>query len=225
MRTTFFAVLVIFMLPMMGWAQDTPYPQANYPLAKVSFRDFKEVMTEVETHRESRLIDFDTFLVMGKEPGVVILDTRSSFRFERIHLKGAKHLAFTDFTQENLAKLIPDPSTKILIYCNNNFEGNQTDFATKVFVPNLLTGPKIATQIASQEKPRMMALNIPSYINLYGYGYRNVYELHELVDVKDSRVEFEGSVVANNALRPLEQGSERLDQKSKPLQQKLGRLK
>ena len=40
----------------------------------------------------------------------------------------------------------------------------------------------------------MMALNIPTYVNLYGYGYKNVYELNELVNVKDSRIEFEGSI-------------------------------
>ena len=41
----------------------------------------------------------------------------------------------------------------------------------------------------------MMALNVPTYINLYGYGYRNVYELDELVNVNDARVLFEGSLV------------------------------
>ncbi len=41
----------------------------------------------------------------------------------------------------------------------------------------------------------MMAINIPTYVNLYGYGYRNVYELDELVSVRDPRIEFEGSVV------------------------------
>ncbi len=41
----------------------------------------------------------------------------------------------------------------------------------------------------------MMALNVPTYINLYGYGYRNVYELDELVNVKDRRITFEGSIV------------------------------
>lgn len=46
----------------------------------------------------------------------------------------------------------------------------------------------------------MMALNIPTYINLYGYGYRNVYELHELVDVKDPRIEFEGTIVEQKPL-------------------------
>jgi hypothetical protein len=53
----------------------------------------------------------------------------------------------------------------------------------------------VATQIASQAKPLMMALNIPTYVNLYGYGYRNVYELHELVKVTDPRIEFEGSIL------------------------------
>ena len=41
----------------------------------------------------------------------------------------------------------------------------------------------------------MMALNIPTYVNLYGYGYQNVYELDELVKVTDPRIKFEGSVV------------------------------
>jgi hypothetical protein len=40
-----------------------------------------------------------------------------------------------------------------------------------------------------------MALNIPTYVNLYGYGYQNVYELNELVNVNDPRIIFEGSIV------------------------------
>ena len=53
-----------------------------------------------------------------------------------------------------------------------------------------------AQNFASQAKPTMMALNVPTYINLYGYGYRNVYELDELVDVNDPRITFEGSIVS-----------------------------
>ena len=62
-------------------------------------------------------------------------------------------------------------------------------------MPRPKPGNPLANQFAAQEKPRMMALNIPTYINLYGYGYRNVYELHELVKVNDPRISFEGSVV------------------------------
>jgi hypothetical protein len=110
-------------------------------------------------------------------------------------VKGAKHLAFTDFTQDNLQKVIPSFETKILIYCNNNFDGNQTDFASKVALPRPKPGKAVATQFAAQSTPIMMALNVPTYINLYGYGYHNVYELHELVKVNDPRIVFEGSIV------------------------------
>ena len=139
---------------------------------------------------------------MSHDPGVIILDSRSAFRFERIHLQGATHLAFTDFTQDNLAKVIPSFDTKVLIYCNNNFDGNQTDFASKVASPRDFKNSAASKQLASQEKPLMMALNIPTYINLYGYGYRNVYELHELVKVSDPRVVFEGTTVEPRLLVP-----------------------
>ena len=190
MKSRIFLLSVVLLAANAVLAQNT-----NYPKAKVSFEDFKGLVAEVEAHRASRLINFDTFLKMSQEPGVIILDSRSAFRFERIHLKGAKHLAFTDFTQGNLAKVIPTFETTILIYCNNNFEGNQTDFASKVALPRPQPANAAATQFAAQSKPLMMALNIPTYINLYGYGYRNVYELHELVKVSDPRIVFEGTIV------------------------------
>jgi hypothetical protein len=40
-----------------------------------------------------------------------------------------------------------------------------------------------------------LALNIPTYINLYGYGYRNIFELSELISVHDPRIQFEGTEV------------------------------
>ena len=168
----------------------------NYPPAKVSFNDFKELVAAVEPHRAARLVDLDTFLKMSQEPNTIIFDSRSDFRYNRIHIKGARHLSFTDFTQDNLGKVILSFDTKILIYCNNNFEGNQTDFASKIALPGAVpSGDAVTAQFQSQEKPRMMALNIPTYVNLYGYGYRNVYELAELVHVDDPRIEFEGSIV------------------------------
>jgi hypothetical protein len=64
----------------------------------------------------------------------------------------------------------------------------------------------VASQFAAQAKPLMMALNIPTYINLYGYGYRNVYELHELVNVNDRRISFEGSIVEQKPLSQVSPG-------------------
>ena len=194
--STLFALVALFVSTPAS-AEQRPYPPA-----KVSYDDFKALVAEVEPHRQERLVDLDTFLKMSQEPGVVVLDTRSAFRFERIRLKGAKHLSFPDFTQDNLRKVIPSEETVVLIYCNNNFDGNEVDFASKVALPlrplprdgqEARVSPK--TQLTAQEKPVMLALNVPTYITLYGYGYRNVYELGELVKVSDPRVSFEGTVV------------------------------
>jgi hypothetical protein len=191
MKRTFVAVLLISLVGNpMAFGQSKKYRQA-----KVSFEDFKELVGAVERHRAERLIDFTTFLKKSKERNVIILDSRSAFRFDRIHLKGARHLAFTDFTQDNLAKVIPDFDTTILIYCNNNFEGDEVDFASKIArPPSDPANDRIASQMAVQAKPKMMALNIPTFVNLYGYGYHNVYELDELLEVTDKRVVFEGTL-------------------------------
>ena len=195
-------ISTLFALAALFLAIPVSAEQRPYPPAKVSYDDFKALVAEVEPHRQERLVDLDTFLKMSQEPGVVVLDTRSAFRFERIHLKGAKHLSFPDFTQDNLRKVIPFEETVVLIYCNNNFDGNEVDFASKVALPlrplsrdgqEAPVSPK--TQLKAQEKPVMLALNVPTYITLYGYGYRNVYELGELVKVSDPRVSFEGTVV------------------------------
>lgn len=90
-------------------------------------------------------------------------------------------------------KLIPNPNTKILIYCNNNFNGDQINFASKIAVPKTNEN-----EILGNKKPVMLALNIPTYINLYGYGYKNIYELDELVNVNDQRVKFEGTEINQN---------------------------
>ena len=175
-------------LPSTVFADSPDAPE--YPSAKVSYADFKTLVETVEKHRSERLVGLDEFLEMSKDPNTIILDTRSAERFERIHVAGAKHLNFSDFNQRSLAELIPDPTTRILIYCNNNFEGNPVDFTTKMVLP-----PTASDDVIDEERPVMMALNVPTYINLYGYGYQNVYELDELVNVSDQRIKFEGTVI------------------------------
>ena len=170
----------------------------EYPKARVSYEDFKELVAQVEPHRSERILSLDQFLQMSKQPNVIVLDTRSAFRYERIHIQGAKHLSFTDFTQANLAGVIPTPETTVLIYCNNNFDGNQIDFASKSAPARPSSNRSLGSQVASQDKPVQLALNVPTYINLYGYGYQNVYELGELVKVTDPRIQFEGTMVGKD---------------------------
>ena len=173
----------------------------DYPSAKVSYADFKGLIDEVEAHRAERLVGLDAFLEMAQDPNTIILDTRSAHRYDRIHVAGATHLNFSDFNQASLAEVIPSLDTRVLIYCNNNFDGNPVDFVTKVAMPASMSsndGARPEMTIVEEERPVMMALNVPTYIHLYGYGYQNVYELDELVDVTDERIRFEGSAVSKS---------------------------
>jgi len=153
--------------------------------SKVDFDAFERLVSEVKPHRAKRLISIEEFNAMSKKDNVFILDTRSKEMYDAKHIKGAIHLNFSNFTQKNLEALFPDKSTTILIYCNNNFDDDEVYFPTKMYIP----------PTESTKEELTLALNIPTYINLYGYGYKNVYELAELVSIFDERVQLEGTEV------------------------------
>ncbi len=111
------------------------------------------------------------FAKAARSEGALLLDARSADAFARGHLKGAVNLPFTDFTDEALRAVIGDDSQRpIYIYCNNNFRDHRAPVALK-------------------RAP--MALNIPTFVNLHGYGYRNVWELADVIGTGDAGVEWE----------------------------------
>jgi hypothetical protein len=167
MKTIFItSFLICFQIAAM-FAGDLSNPAIRYD-------QFTELTLKLAPVREKNRITEGQFIQMSAEPGTVILDARSKDRYDRIHVKGALHLAFTDFTDEALRKVIPDKSTRIMIYCNNNFDNEPVDLARKCIV---------------------VALNIQTFVNLHAYGYTNVRELGPLLDVKTTRIPFEGSTV------------------------------
>ena len=129
-------------------------PQIDYP-------GYQRLAREVRPHRQTHLVDFATFSAMARRPGVLILDARSESAFREGHLAGAVNLPLPDFTPESVRRVIGRRDRTILIYCNNNFSNNVRPVATKVI---------------------QLALNIQTYIQLYGHGYRNVYELNDVID-------------------------------------------
>lgn len=181
-------VLVLGILyTFKGWAQ--PGKISNQlPASRVDFDAYETLAKEVNEYRKNRLVSLSKFLSLSKDQNTVILDTRSTEMYNRKHIKGAIHLNFADFTQGNLRQLIPDLKTQILIYCNNNFDKDPVNFATKSVKSKSLNQKEIT-----------LALNIPTFINLYGYGYRNVYELADLVSVFNKGVAFEGTDVVRPA--------------------------
>ncbi len=140
--------------------------------SKVDYKGFRLLTEEVRDYRKSRMVTLDQFNAMSRDKDTIILDTRSASAFKGLHIKGAVHMNFSDFTASKLAKAIPKKNTRILIYCNNNFKDNKRFF---------------------EQKGMPLALNIPTFINLYGYGYKNVYELSENLSVKDKRLKLAGT--------------------------------
>jgi hypothetical protein len=145
-----------------------PPPMAN---PSIDMAGHLRVSGEAARHRQTHRVSEGDFIRMSRQPGTVILDARSREKYDELHVKGAINLSFPDISYETLNKALPDKKTRILIYCNNNFREGVPAFPMKA--------------ISS-------ALNLSTFITLYDYGYREVYELAPLLDVETSKIEFAG---------------------------------
>ena len=149
-------------------------PQIDYP-------SFRTLTTEVQAYRQQRLIDWETFVAAAAEEDVLILDARTERQFAEGHISGAVNLPLPEFSEERLAEVIGSADRPILIYCNNNFSNDVR--------PVML-------------KSGRLALNISTFIHLYGYGYRNVRELASVVDFDDPRIPWVRSGPAAGTAHP-----------------------
>lgn len=159
-----FVVLVIAIAAVFANGQMAAVPDNP----AIDMNGFLRIAGDAAKNRESRRLTEDDFIKMAAEKDVVILDARSKQKYDELHIKRAVNLSFPDITVASLARLLPDKNTRILIYCNNNFAGAEQPFPTKV---------------------APASLNISTYISLYTYGYRNIYELGPLLDIKKTKLE------------------------------------
>ena len=136
----------------------------------IDMEGYLRVAREAALHRQPRRVSEADFLRLSREPGTVVLDARSRAKYDELHVKGAVNLSFPDITVESLARVIPDRGARILIYCNNNFRNAE--------------GPV-------PMKAANASLNLSTYIALYSYGYRNVYELAPQLDLAQSVLEWD----------------------------------
>lgn len=160
------AILVLCGQPTLP-AQDKkaiPNPQIDYPGFLVGAK-------EVQSLREKRRVTEEDFLRMTQDPDTVVLDARSAQKYAMLHIQGAKNLSLPDVTEEELTKIIPTKSTRVLIYCNNNFDKAPAAFPGKA-IP--------------------ASLNIYTFNTLHSYGYTNVYELGPYIDITKSKLPFVG---------------------------------
>ncbi len=143
---------------------------AAIPNRLINYPGFLQDAAEVGKLRESRRVSEEEFIRMSGDPSTIVLDARSTEKYQLLHVKNAKHLSFPDITAEELAKIIPDKHTRVLIYCNNNFENERKAFPGKC---------------------ETASLNIYTFNTLFSYGYKNVYELGPLIDIQQSKLPFE----------------------------------
>jgi hypothetical protein len=155
------------MLLFAGLASAGEAPMAN-PL--IDYAAFERNVERVGELRANRRIAEADFIAMAADLGTVVLDARSREKFELLHVKGAKNLSLPDMTEEELAKIIPSRTTRIVIYCNNNFLNEPNAFPSKVL---------------------SASLNVYTINVLYAYGYTNVYELGPLIDIRKTLIPFE----------------------------------
>ena len=152
-------------------ATPAPAAPAAAPLAllnpQIDFDGYRTLIDEVRPYRLARLIDWATFIAAADDPGVLILDARSAEQFSAGHIRGAVNVPLPEFSVERLAEVIGNSDRPILIYCNNNFRNDRPPVMLK-------TG--------------RLALNLSTFTHLYGYGYRNVRELNDVMDFNDPRV-------------------------------------
>lgn len=128
---------------------------------QIDYDGFVALTIALAETREEHRLDLSAFTKKLAHGDAILLDTRSAEAFRQGHIEGAVNLPFSDFTDEKLAEVLgSDQRRPILIYCNNNFSDN-------------------APPVISKRAP--LALNIPTFINLHGYGYTNVWELGDVV--------------------------------------------
>jgi phage shock protein E len=163
-------VVIYCMLTYCGAAAAAPLhiheaePPSN---PKIDMRGYLAVAKLAAYDRETHRVSEDDFLHLSADPATIVLDARSKAKYDLLHVKGAINLNFADITVAELARLLPNKNARILIYCNNNFVNNERAFPTKM---------------------PTASLNLSTYIALYTYGYRNVYELAPLLDAGTTKL-------------------------------------
>ena len=80
----------------------------------IDYEGFLKLTKEVEPYRNKRKVDIHIFNKMSQDKNTIILDTRSKSAYDSVHIKGAIHLNFSDFTEGKLAKVIPNKNFHII---------------------------------------------------------------------------------------------------------------
>jgi hypothetical protein len=168
------AAVILCALGLSALATVAQTNSDSIPNRLIDYNSFLAGAAEVGRLRAEHRVTEERFIEMSTESGTVVFDARSDDKYARLHVIGAKHLSFPEITADGLARIFPHKTTRILIYCNNNFLNAPDTFPAKCAAASL---------------------NIHTFNTLYNYGYTNVYELGPLIDIRKAKLQFEGTSV------------------------------
>ena len=160
------APLALAVIATPAVAEPIPNPQIDYD-------GYLDLVKRLEPVRKERLVPWAEFHRRAQVKNAILLDPRTPDAFAKGHLKGAVNVPLTDFSQDRLREALgADFGRPIFLYCNNHFRENRP--------PVLL-------------KTGKLAIAIPTYVSLHGYGYTNVWELADVIGMDDPGVEWVSS--------------------------------
>ncbi len=172
------SILILCAIPFVVIAI-SPAEDQKEPVHACDYDSFLDLAKRMQSHRDKHLVNADKFMAMALEPGTVILDARSETHFEAVRIAGSVNLPYTSFSGQALRELIPDRSTRILIYCRNNLiDSSKPSDGDALDIP--------------YRKGVNVGLNIPTAITLYAYGYENVWELTSIIDISKPKMKLAG---------------------------------
>src|SRR5689334_18608784 len=71
----------------------------------IDYPGFLTNAAKVETIRNQRRLTEQQFIDMASARDTIVFDARSDDKFQKLHIKGARHLSFPEITEVELAKV------------------------------------------------------------------------------------------------------------------------
>ena len=162
-------------------------PASDSDSSACDFDSFVSRVLETREVRRKQLLTEAEFAELSKRSKTVVLDARHEQHHAEMRIKGSLNLPYTVFSARRLEKEIPDKSTRILIYCRNNFSLPESDNTNPTDLD------------VGWAKGQSVGLNIPTFVTLREYGYTNVWELNEVIDPRNCQLEIEFNPFSTHA--------------------------
>ena len=104
----YFLYFFLFLLPLTGFSQQSLH----------------DLLQQYNT-RSVPYISIEELRMLQMKDSVLILDAREKEEFDVSHLKSAKYVGFSKFSEKNITNEVTDKDTPIVVYCSLGIRSEQ----------------------------------------------------------------------------------------------------